>query len=299
MDLSNPQAFSGLEATASPRGSNVSNSVRLGKGNASTALSSATKIVTFDAMMQGSSSDLVVDVSDLDSTGTTAWSAGTIQVETATAAGTITGSGNAEVVVTAANVPGSPLTFSVAVESGDLPAAWAAKVRTALAADATLSQYFDVVDAGALPVIKLSSKPTLSHTIQGESVGAYPANDATLNVSLDNDTCTGITTAATSVDTIAGVASSGVYVPALDGNDFEGIATGGATDLYGIYIKNSTPAGGDAVFVTMGSIVVDYPLPAQGILQISDASGDLNLEDITITPETNDPSIVEVVIAAS
>lgn len=297
MDLSNPQAFSGLEATASPRGSNVSNSVRLGKGNASTALSSATKIVTFDAIMQGSSSDLVVDVSDLDSTGTTAWSAGTIQVETATAAGTITGSGNAEVVVTAANVPGSPLTFSVAVESGDLPAAWAAKVRTALAADATLSQYFDV--GGSLTGITLSSKPTLSHTIQGQSVGAYPANDATLNISLDNDTCTGITTAATSADTVAGAASSGVYVPALDGNDFEGIATGGASNLYGIYIKNSTPAGGDAVFVTMGSIVVDYPLPAQGILQISDASGDLNLEDITISPETNDPNIVEVVIAAS
>ena len=297
MDLSNPQAFSGLEATASPRGSNVSNSVRLGKGNASTALSSATKIVTFDAIMQGSSSDLVVDVSDLDGTGTTAWSAGTIQVETATAAGTITGSGNAEVVVTAANVPGSPLTFSVAVESGDLPAEWAAKVRTALAADATLSQYFDA--GGSLTGITLSSKPTLSHTVQGASIGAYPANDATLNISLDNGTCTGITTAATSADTIAGSASSGVYVPALDGNDFEGIATGGATDLYGIYIKNSTPAGGDAVFVTMGSIVVDYPLPAQGILQISDASGDLNLEDITITPETNDPNIVEVVIAAS
>ena len=297
MDLSNPQAFSGLEATASPRGSNVSNSVRLGKGNASTALSSATKIVTFDAIMQGSSSDLVVDVSDLDSTGTTAWSAGTIQVVTATAAGTITGSGNAEVVVTAANVPGSPLTFSVAVESGDLPAAWAAKVRTALAADATLSQYFDA--GGSLTGITLSSKPTLSHTVQGASIGAYPANDATLNISLDNGTCTGITTAATSADTIAGSASSGVYVPALDGNDFEGIATGGATNLYGIYIKNSTPAGGDSVFVTMGSIVVDYPLPAQGILQISDASGDLNLEDITITPETNDPNIVEVVIAAS
>jgi len=297
MDLSNPQAFSGLEATASPRGSNVSNSVRLGKGNASTALSSATKIVTFDAIMQGSSSDLVVDVSDLDSTGTTAWSAGTIQVETATAAGTITGSGNAEVIVTAANVPGSPLTFSVAVESGDLPAEWAAKVRTALAADATLSQYFDA--GGSLTGITLSSKPTLSHTVQGASIGAYPANDATLNISLDNDTCTGITTAATSVDTVAGVASSGVYVPALDGNDFEGITTGGASNLYGIYIKNSTPAGGDAVFVTMGSIVVDYPLPAQGILQISDASGDLNLEDITITPETNDPNIVEVVIAAS
>lgn len=297
MDLSNPQAFSGLEATASPRGSNVSNSVRLGKGNASTALSSATKIVTFDAIMQGSSSDLVVDVSDLDGTGTTAWSAGTIQVETATAAGTITGSGNAEVVVTAANVPGSPLTFSVAVESGDLPAEWAAKVRTALAADATLSQYFDA--GGSLTGITLSSKPTLSHTVQGASIGAYPANDATLNISLDNGTCTGITTAATSADTIAGSASSGVYVPALDGNDFEGIATGGATDLYGIYIKNSTPAGGDAVFVTMGSIVVDYPLPAQGILQISDASGDLSLEDITISPETNDPNIVEVVIAAS
>lgn len=275
----------------------MSNSVRLGKGNASTALSSATKIVTFDAIMQGSSSDLVVDVSDLDSTGTTAWSAGTAQVETATAAGTIGTAGNAEVVVTAADVTGSPLTFSVAVAASDTASEWAAKVRTALAANSALSTYYVV--GGSATSITLTHKGKVQHTIQGQSVGAYPANDATLNISLDNDTCTGIATAATSANTTAGAASSGVYVPALDGNDFEGIATGGASNLYGIYIKNSTPAGGDAVFVTMGSIVVDYPLPAQGILQISDASGDLNLEDITISPETNDPNIVEVVIAAS
>ena len=275
----------------------MSNSVRLGKGNASTALSSATKVVTFDAIMQGSSSDLVVDVSDLDSTGTTAWSAGTAQIEKAIAVGTIGTAGNAEVVVTAADVTGSPLTFSVAVAASDTDEQWAAKVRTALAANSALTEHYTV--DGTETKIELHRKASVQHTIQGEVVGAYPANDATLNISLDNDTCTGITTAATSTDHTAGVASSGVYVPALDGNDFEGIATGGASNLHGIYIKNSTPAGGDAVFVTMGSIVVDYPLPAQGILQISDASGDLNLEDITISPETNDPNIVEVVIAAS
>ena len=297
MDLSNPQAFSGLEATASPRGSNVSNSVRLGKGNASTALSSATKIVTFDAIMQGSSSDLVVDVSDLDSTGTTAWSAGTAQIEQATAAGTIGTAGNAEVVVTAADVTGSPLTFSVAVAASDTAAQWAAKVRTALAANSALTAQYAV--EGADEKIELRRKASVEHTIQGEVVGAYPANDATLNISLDNDTCTGITTAATSTDHTAGVASSGVYVPALDGNDFEGIATGGANDLYGIYIKNSTPAGGDAVNVSIGPFIGGYPLPAQGILQISDASGDLAINDITIEPSTNDPNIVEVVIAAS
>ncbi len=297
MDLSNPQAFSGLETTANPRGSNVRNGVRLGKGNASTSLSSATKVVTFDAIMQGSSSNLVVDVSDLDSTGTTAWSAGNAQVETATASGTIATSGNASVIVSSPYVDTGQLTVSVAVESGDLPAEWAAKARTALAANSVLSQYYDV--GGSLTGITLSSKPTLSHTIQGQSIGAYPANDATLNIALLNDTCTGIATATSSANTTAGVASSGVYVPALDGNDFEGIATGGANDLYGIYIKNSTPAGGDAVNVSIGTSIGGYPLPAQGILQISDASGDLAIGDITIEPSTNDPNIVEVVIAAS
>jgi hypothetical protein len=115
------------------------------------------------------------------------------QVETATAAGTITQNGNAKVIVTAAGMTGSPKTIAVAVLLNDTAAVWAGKVRAALALDAAVTALYEV--GGTTTAIKLTRK-------------APAANDATLNISLDNDTCTGITTAASSADTTAGAISS-------------------------------------------------------------------------------------------
>lgn len=127
----------------------------------------------------------------------TATAVGTItaavaQVETATAVGTITLAGNATVVVTGAALENSPKTFSVAVALNDLAADWAGKVRTALAADENIADAYTVSGAGDSIVLTAISAV---------------ANDATLNISLDNGTCTGITTAASSANTTAGVAS--------------------------------------------------------------------------------------------
>lgn len=116
---------------------------------------------------------------------------GVAQVETATAAGTITGSGNATVVVTAAGMSGSPITLSVAVTNGDTAATWAGKVRDAMRADSRITALFVVSGSSTSIVLTRIAKA---------------ANDATLNISLDNGTCTGITTAATSANTTAGVA---------------------------------------------------------------------------------------------
>lgn len=116
---------------------------------------------------------------------------GVAQVETATAAGTVTGSGNATVIVTAAGMSGSPITLSVAVLNGDAPATWAQKVRDAMLADSRITALFVVSGSGA--------SITLTRT-------AKAANDSTLNISLANGTSTGITTAATSANTTAGVA---------------------------------------------------------------------------------------------
>lgn len=116
---------------------------------------------------------------------------GTPQVETATAAGTITGDGDAAVVVTGAGITGSPVTVNVPVLNGDTAAVWAGKVRTALAANAAITALYTV--GGSTTAISLT-----------KIVAA--ANDATLNISLDNGTCTGITTAATSANTTPGVA---------------------------------------------------------------------------------------------
>jgi hypothetical protein len=297
MDLTSPQAFHGLKTEATPQAANISNNVTIGKGNAPKALSSATTFVTCDAIINGATSDFVLDLSDLDSTGTTAWTAGTAQVETATVVGTITTAGNAEVIFTAADVTGSPITLSVAVADSDTASQVATKIRADLTANTAISTYYTIGGSGA--DITATHKGTVQYTIQGTSTPVYPANDATLNISIDNDTCAGLTTAATSTDTTAGVASAGVYVPALDGNDFEGIATGGASNLYAVYIGNSTASGGDGITITQSTVLTDYLVPAQGVFQATDAAGGLDINDITIEPENAGPCLVEVVLATS
>lgn len=125
---------------------------------------------------------------------------GVAQVETATVVGTISGSGDAAVVLTAAGMTGSPITLNVAVLNGDTAAQVAAKIRTALAANAVIAAFFSIGGAGAAIVLTRTSAA---------------ANDATLNVSIDNGTCAGLTTAATSANTTAGVLG-----------DFHGAAAG-------------------------------------------------------------------------
>lgn len=106
-----------------------------------------------------------------------------------TTAGVAPGTGNAEVIVTAAGMTGSPITTAVAVVAGDTAATWAGKVRTALALNGNITSMFTVGGSGA--DIRLT-----------RVVGAD--NDTTLNIALDNDTCTGITAAPASANTTAG-----------------------------------------------------------------------------------------------
>ena len=196
--------------------------------------------------------------------------------------------------MTAADVTGSPVTLSVAVALSDTASDVATKIRTAIAADAAISAFYSVGGTGADVV--LTHKGSKQYTINGTSVPVYPANDATLNVSIDNDTCAGLTTAATSTDTTAGVASAGVYVQNLDGNDFEGEATGGATAIYGVYIANKSTSA-DSVLVTQGTAVVDYAVPASGYFQAADPAGGLEASDITIEPGSAGPCLVTVTLA--
>ena len=118
---------------------------------------------------------------------------GTMQVETATAAGTVTKAGNATVTVTSALVAGSPLAVAVAVALNDTASQWAAKVRTALANNAAIAEHYSISGSGTAIVLTAKVAAT---------------NDATLNVAIDNGTCEGITPAASSADTTAGVAPS-------------------------------------------------------------------------------------------
>src|SRR5215510_13882896 len=118
---------------------------------------------------------------------------GVLQVETAIIVGTITGSGNATITVTAAGLAGSPLAVSVAVLNGDTASQVAAKVIAQLQITAAITAMFTVGGTGATVVLT---------TIK------CAANDTTMNIASANGTCTGLTAAPTSVHTTAGVLGS-------------------------------------------------------------------------------------------
>ena len=123
---------------------------------------------------------------------------------------TVSGSGTS-VILTKDAVGANDATVNIAIDNGtctgitaaatsanttagvaqDDASGIAGKIRAALAADTAVAAKFDV--SGATDAIILTAK-------------TEAANDATLNVAIDNDTCAGITTAATSANTTAGVA---------------------------------------------------------------------------------------------
>lgn len=117
-----------------------------------------------------------------------------------TTAGTLGGGGNAAVVITSADLTGSPITLAVPVIESDTASIVAQKIRDAISR----------VDAivGVRPNRASTAKFTVGGT--GATVSLLrtiaKANDGTLNISVDNGTCTGLTTAATSANTIAGAA---------------------------------------------------------------------------------------------
>lgn len=296
MDISQTRAFSGLRMVATPTASLVSNDVTIGIPSTNTAIADVDTGFAARALIVGAASDLVLDLADNDSTGTTAWTAGQAQVETATAVGTVTASGNATVVVTAAGMTGSPKTISVAVLNGDTAAVWAGKVRTALAADTAVAALFAV--SGTTTAIVLTRKPTATYTVGTTSVPLYAANDSTLNISLDNGTCTGITTAATSANTTAGILSAGVYLLDADGKDFEGetLTAIAANRLGGLLISNQSASTAD-ILVSTASTLVDFPVSPDGSLQMIAKNCDQALEVLTITAAT--AAIVSIVVCGA
>lgn len=230
---------------------------RAGSGSAITLLQSTATLVPSDAnqvysthyVLAGATTAATLVLSTGDATGD-AWTAPVKQVETATAAGTITAAGNAKATVTAAGMTGSPKDVTFAVANTDTASAWAEKARTALAADTDVSAMFDVSGTGTS--IILTRKPLATYTLGSTTIEMAYSNDATLNVALDNDTCTGITTAATSANTTTAVVGDGAYV-ANDDVDYEGIALDSPTDIYGVLIEASSDDG-------TGSQQVDYTI---------------------------------------
>lgn len=132
---------------------------------------------------------------------------GTAQVETATAAGTVSsGASPINVTVTASGMPGSPRLVPVTVAGSDTAAVWAGKVRTALAADPIIAHFFAV--SGASTSIVLTAR-------------YIRANDTTMNIAIAANG-TGVTDAPTSANTAAGsfiLPSTADILTCLDGNN--------------------------------------------------------------------------------
>lgn len=117
------------------------------------------------------------------------------QVETATVVGTITKAGNASVVVTALGMTGTPKTLSVAVAVDDTASIVAGKIRLAL-------KYTDSICGYTNGMFNVSGSGPYVVLTQIEPTG----NDSTINISIDNDTCEGLTQATTSANTFTGSA---------------------------------------------------------------------------------------------
>ncbi len=160
--------------------------------------------------------------------------AGVNQVETATivAAAGATTAGNLNVTVTSALVTGSPLVVPVALLlTDDTAAKVATKVRSALTATAAITAHYTVGGS--------SASYSLTAIVKAP-------NDTTLNLAHANGTSVGITTAATSTNTTAGVGTSMAYRlsgTAWDAKDHEGIAIPTATKLYSMLIRSADTAG--------------------------------------------------------
>lgn len=119
---------------------------------------------------------------------------GTKQVETATVATAPTGAGNAVVTVTAANITGSPVAVTVALDGTENENQTAVKIVTALNTNTAIRKRFTASHGS--PTVHLTANRAA-------------ANDATLNIAIANGSPSpGLTPAATSANTTAGAADT-------------------------------------------------------------------------------------------
>lgn len=263
MAISNARAYTGLQANAEPNSEGTTGSLTIGQGQTVTALTASTRAVVLAIELDSTYS---VEIT----TGTLVpilTGAGVNQVETATAAGTITASGNATVIVSGDDITGSPLTVSVAVANTDTASTWAGKVRTALGAVTAITSLYTV--GGATTAISLT-----------RIVKRY--NDSTLNISLANGTCTGITAAPTSTNTTPGINPAKCWRisgTTYAGEDFEGVDFPAVDDFQGFQVRHTAGAG-NFIISTTGGDFADQLGPNEVLQKISATSGNI----ITIIP---------------
>jgi hypothetical protein len=236
-------------ATADPAAVNVSGSQSIGTGLTSLSYADAPTVAYSLAMIIQDGDTLTWNASTGAVTGTVA---GTAQVETATivAASGATTAGDLNVTVTSALVTGSPLLIPVALLLADNTASLVAtKVRAALNTTTAITDHYTVGGTGA------------TYSLTTKAVN-HAANDTTLNLAHANGTCAGITTAATSTNTTAGVGTTRAYKfngTAWNATDYEGQALPTMTKLHSMLIRSASTSG--SVEIEEGTNLTTYAAP--------------------------------------
>lgn len=286
MNISNAAANLTLNATGTTTRPGYTGTVSINSGTKANYSTSDQAYQTY-FLLAGTSTAASLALTTGDASGD-AWTAAVQQVETATAAGTVTGAGNGKATITAAGLTGSPLDITFAV-TDEVAADWAALARTAIAANTDVAAMFDV--SGTSTSIILTRKPLATYTVGSEQLIMAYANDATLNIALDNDTSTGITTAATSANTTTAVEADGAYIW-NDDIDFEGIALASPSAVYALAIDHTTEdAAGQTVDYTIGTeysgrLTASTTQSSNLILSYPDAASILDTLSFTATSDT-------------
>lgn len=255
MILSNVRFTHGLVGSAKPTYPKAASEQRLGM--TFNAALPATKIYAIEAIMLGSAPTLTLTFTTGVATTSTAWTAGNAQVETATivAAAGCTSNGTMTLVVVSAGMTTQNVAVALTTAIHTTATLIAGAARTALAANATIAARFTISGSGA--AIILTRKPVANHSIAGVTVPEYAATDATLNLAIPVGL--GITAAANSADTTAGVRTVGTYISGGAGKDFEGTTLAPITGTHGLLLKAESgtvsTTGPVGVFVRNGGAV--------------------------------------------
>ena len=269
MNLTGTEVRVGMTAAANVSSVNTTGSVTIGTPVAALVYADAPTVAYSLRMDIASGETLTLAMGTGAVTGS---DPGVLQVETATviAAAGATTAGDATVIVTAANLVGSPLTVSVPLLLTDNTAALVAtKIRAALTANAAIASIFTV--GGATADITLTAKIAI-------------ANDPTLNISIANGTCAGITAAPTSTSTTAGVLKTQAYRisgAVWDQTDFEGEPLPAMTKAHCVNVKRIGSGVGVLYISTSDSEV--FSLKKDSALIVFDSNGNLLISSDTVS----------------
>jgi hypothetical protein len=299
MSYSNTKAYYGLRTTATPTSPTTTGTPQVGIANTSVSLTDADVFYAVQALIVGSGSDLVVQITDGDKTGSTEWTAGSAQVESATvvAASGATSNGNLAVVVTSSGMTGSPLTVNVPLTTAahTTAALIAQAIVDTLNANATVSARFTATRSTA--AVLLTRKPTATYTVGIASVPVYLVGDAS---EFTIPTALGVTgaTSTTGADAAAGVASAGCYVVG-DGEDFEGNALSAiaVAKISAYLVKCESESLASIVISSSTSEFADYEIQPNSVFSTIFANGDGAEQVFTIEPTST--ALVTIVVAGS